>query len=208
MFPKKRKRASAVKLNNRFGSRRNRILISFSLLFIAGGIYLSNYQSESTLNYLVAAGDLAAGSKLTSENVSSVPASIGGQGIYYLTDSDKVSSWYLDRPIRSGELIPKSALASIPSANCQTLKIGLTVALAHEIRVGDYLDIWAGQQNAASEQIPTEIVSDAPLLALETNSDALSQVAETAELCVSVGQIRSVVNAIALREVIIGVKSD
>jgi len=177
-------------------------------LFIAGGIYLNTYQSESTLNYLVAVGDLAAGSKLTTENLSSVQASVGEQSIYYLTDQDKVSSWYLDRPVRSGELIPKSALASSPAADCQALKIGLTVALAREISVGDYLDIWAGQQNSVSGEIPTEIVSAAPLLALETNSDALSQVAQTAELCVSTGQIRSVVNAIALREVIIGVKSD
>ena len=208
MFIAKRKRSRTVKLNNRFGSRRNRIMISLSLVFIVAGLYLNNAQNETSTYYLAAIGDLAPGSELSTGNLTSIKANLGEQSLYYLTDQDKVSGWFLNRSVHAGELIPKSALATSSATDCRAMKVGLTNPLASEVHLGDRLDIWAGEQNSATETIPAEIVSAAVLVDIESNPDALNQNSNTAELCVPLGQIRSVVNAIALREVIIGVKSD
>jgi len=207
MLSRKRKRTYSVKLNNRLGSRRTRALIALALLLIAGGLYLNNVNQTSTTRYVIAASDLAPGMQLNPERLATIEANMGEKGVLYLTDQDRVSDWFIDRGIKSGELIPKSVLVSKSPDSCRTIRLGLSVGLATEIAVGDSLDVWAGQQNSASKEIPEEIVSGASLIAMEKSSDALSQVAETIEICVPIAQIRSVVNAIALREVIVAVKS-
>ena len=80
-----RKRTRSIKLNNRWGSRRNKLLISFALALIALASYLASSNAEDNrVSFLVAAVDLGTGSTITESNVTAQKLDLQETGNLYL----------------------------------------------------------------------------------------------------------------------------
>jgi hypothetical protein len=79
--------------------------------------------------------------------------------------------------------------------------------LSADIHRGDLVDVWSASPNAVQGAIPNQIVIAAQLVSVAEKTDALSQNQTEVELCISRAEVRSVVNSIALKEVVVVVKS-
>ena len=203
-----RKRARRVRLSNRLGSRRTRILLAISFSLIAVASYLiSSDPSVQQSSYYVAVGDLAPDLQLNEENVALVNLDLKDQANRYLQADSKVSNWVLAKPIRAGELIPLSALSPNEQSDCVAMKIVLGVGLVKEIHRGDLIDLWSAGSAAVVETAPVQIVESGLLMESNSTTDSLGQSKQSIEICVSIAEIRSVVQSLAKQELIVGVIS-
>jgi len=204
-----RKRQRSVKLNNRWGSRRNRILFATALALLASAAWLASSATEPELNqYLVANSNISSSTPLTSSNLTAVGMNLAEvEGQYLLATPANLSSWVLTRPVNAGELIPQSAVSQAKTAECAQLVVALGVNMANTIKVGDSLDLWAADQSSVAESIPVQIVTAGELVKTFIATDTFSQSAQSIEICVSVAEIRSVVSAIARRATIVAIRS-
>jgi len=207
MFNRKRKRS--VRLNNRWGSRRNRVLIAFSMSLIAAASWVISIGSETPLNqYLVATNNISSASELNEANLTPVAMDLGETNNFYLQASqDNFNKWVLTRPVNAGEIIPMSSLALKKNSDCSVMVVNLGVSLAKVVKVGDKLDLWAAAQVSSIESIPVQVVSSAELVSSQLSTDSYSQSAQLIELCVTPAEVRSVVSAIATKATIIGIRS-
>ena len=207
MFNRKRKRS--VRLNNRWGSRRNRVLIAFSMSLIAAASWVISIGSETPLNqYLVATNNISSASELNEANLTPVAMDLGETNNLYLQASeDNFNKWVLIRPVNAGEIIPMSSLALKKNSDCSVMVVNLGVSLAKVVKVGDKLDLWAAAQVSRIESIPVQVVSSAELVSSQLSTDSYSQSAQLIELCVTPAEVRSVVSAIATKATIIGIRS-
>jgi len=204
-----RKRQRSVKLNNRWGSRRNRILFATALALLASAAWLASSATEPELNqYLVANSNISSSTPLTSSNLTAVGMNLAEvEGQYLLATQANLSSWVLTRPVNAGELIPQSAVSQAKTAECAQLVVALGVNMANTIKVGDSLDLWAADQSSVAESIPVQIVTAGELVKTAIATDTFSQSAQSIEICVSVAEIRSVVSAIARKATIVAIRS-
>ncbi len=201
-----RKRNRKVKLTNRIGSRRNRLLIITIFSLLVAAVWVSGVGSTpSGNNFLIARTDLSSYTQLSQDNSDSVQIDLKDEAPKYVQSNSKMSSWFLAKPVRAGELIPVTSVIAEPVSNCTAMKITLGMSLNSNIHTGDQLDIWSGQTSYTPNSIPIQIVSRAELLNAKTSTDALSQSVQTIEVCVNQAEVRSVVNAIAQKLVVIAV---
>ena len=204
-----RKRTRSVRLNNRWGSRRNRILVALSLSLIAAASWVASIGSVTPLtNYLVATNNISSGSELTEANLRATPMDLKETNNLYLQASEKnLSDWALIRPVNAGELIPMSSIAPRRTTDCSVIVVHLGVNLASVINVGDRLDLWAAAQVGSVEAIPVQVVSSAELVSSKLNTDTYTQSAQSIEICVTPAEVRSVVSAIATKAAIVGIRT-
>lgn len=202
-----RRRSNKVKLNNRLGSRRNRFLFSLAtLLFVAAG-YLAVFPIEAEgAGFLVAVTDLPSNTLLNESNSTRMNLSLGEQENYYIRSTEKQDQWLLTKAVRAGELIPLSAVDDSQRVDCVNLRIDLNLRLGKDIHSGDRIDLWSAPANAIEGAIPNQIVTSAELIALSESTDALSQNQTEIEVCISRAEVRSLVNAIAQKEVVVAVR--
>ena len=204
-----RRRRRSVKLNNRWGSRRNRILFALSLTLIAIASWLLSANTEVKLNqYLVATSNIASSTPIGLANLSPVPMDLGEAETQYLKASEyNLTKWVLVRPVSTGELIPISAVAPVNMSDCTQIVVALAVSMANTVKVGDSIDLWAADQASSIESIPTQVVTAGELVSTKVASDSFGQAAQSIEVCVSPAEIRSVVSAIARKATVVGIRS-
>lgn len=204
-----RKRKRSVQLNNRWGSRRNRILFATSLSLIAIASWLFSSSSEVQLDkYLVATSNMAASTPISSANLTATALDLGETASQYLKATDKnLSKWVLTRPVNAGELIPINSIAPLATADCTQIVVALGVAMANTIKVGDSIDLWAAEQSSSIESVPIQVVTGGELISLKMSTDSFSQAAQSIEVCVSPAEIRSVVSAIARKATVVAIRS-
>ncbi len=207
MFMRKRKRS--VQLNNRIGSRRNRILFAISLSFIAAASWLLLANSEVPMTkYLVANTSIPSSTKLSEANIASTEMDLRENKSSYIEQGGiELNEWVLVRPVSAGELIPLSAIAPSRAFDCSELVIQLGIGLASTVKVGDRIDLWAAESVNTVDSIPIQVVSAAELISAKVSTDSFSQAAQTIEICLSPAEIRSVVSAIARKSTLVGIRS-
>lgn len=205
-----RKRKRSVQLNNRRGSRRNRILATISLCVIAVASWVISIGSEVPPDeYLVAATNLSSNSDLTEASVIALPMDLReSENLYLQASQENLSKWTLTRPVSAGELIPLSSISLITRSSCSELSVALGVALASNITVGDRIDLWAASQITSIETIPVQVVSSAELVNIKVDTDTYSQFPQQVEVCVTPAEVRSVVAAIATKSTVIGIRAN
>ena len=205
-----RKRKRSVQLNNRRGSRRNRILGAIALGTIAVASWVVSFSSEVPADhYLVAATNLSSNSDLTAANLLSLPMDLREtENLYLQASEENLTRWTLIRPVSAGELIPVSSIALSTRSNCSELSVALGVALAGNIKVGDRIDLWAANQVTSIESIPVQVVSAAELVNIKVDTDTYSQFPQQVEVCVTPAEVRSVVAAIATKSTVIGIRAN
>ena len=204
-----RRRTRSIKLNNRWGSRRNKLLISFALALVALASWLVSSNSEDTrVSFLVASLDLGAGSNITDANLSTLKLDLGETGNLYLTsESRNEVKYFLKTPIASGQLIPLSAILTENFKDCSAVVLNLGTPMSQSIRKGDLVDLWSAEQSSSLESIPFQIVTAAELISIKNATDGFSQNTQTIEVCVSIAEIRSTVQAIAKKTTVIAVRT-
>jgi hypothetical protein len=204
-----RKRKRTIQLNNRWGSRRNRILFVLSLSLAAVASWLLVASTEVPLQrYLVATSNIATSSTLGEANLSTQEMDLKeGESQYLKATDQNLRSWVLVRPVNAGELIPMSAIAPISNSDCAQVVVDLAVRLASTVREGEKVDLWAAEQANSLESIPTQVVTAGELVSIKMATDSFSQSIQTIEICVSPGEIRSLVSAIARKSTIIGIRA-
>jgi hypothetical protein len=79
--------------------------------------------------------------------------------------------------------------------------------MSQSIRKGDLVDLWSAEQSASVESIPVQIVTAAELISIKNATDGFSQSTQTIEVCVSIAEIRSTVQAIAKKATVIAVRT-
>ena len=205
-----RKRKRSVQLNNRRGSRRNRLLGAIALCIIAVASWVVSISSEVPADrYLVAATNLSSNSDLTAANLLSLAMDLREtENLYLQASEENLIKWTLIRPVSAGELIPLSSIALSTRSNCSELSVALGVALASNIKVGDRIDLWAANQVTSIETIPVQVVSAAELVNIKVDTDTYSQFPQQVEVCVPPAEVRSVVAAIATKSTVIGIRAN
>jgi hypothetical protein len=207
IFMRRRKRS--VQLNNRWGSRRNRILFATSLTLISIASWLLLENTEVKLNqYLVATTNIASSTPIGLSNLTSAPMDLGEADNQYLKASEQnLSKWILVRPVNAGELIPMSSIAPAKLANCTQIVVALALSMANTVKVGDSIDLWAADQSSSIESIPVQVVTAGELVSAKLANDSFGQSAQSIEVCISPAEIRSVVSAIARKATVVGLRS-
>jgi len=204
-----RRRKRSVQLNNRRGSRRNRILFAISLTLIAIASWLLSGSTETQPNqYLVASVNIATSTPIGSANLIATPMDLGEADSQYLRASEQnLAKWVLVRPVNAGELIPLSSIAPAKTAGCTQIVVALAVTMANTIKVGDSINLWAADQASSAESIPVQVVTAGELVSTKLASDSFGQSAQSIEICISPAEIRSVVSAIARKATVVGIRS-
>jgi hypothetical protein len=180
-----------------------------SLSLAAAASWLLVASAEVPLQkYLVATTNLSTSSTLGESNLSIQEMDLKeGESQYLKATDENLQSWVLVRPVGAGELIPISAIAPAKSADCAQVVVDLAVRLASTVREGERLDLWAAEQANSLDSIPTQIVTAGELVSMKSANDSFSQSIQTIEICVSSGEIRSLVLAMARKSTIIGIRS-
>jgi len=204
-----RKRKRSVQLSNRWGSRRNRILFATSLSLIAIASWFLSSSSEVELDkYLVATSNMTSSTPISSANLTTAALDLGDSSSQYLKATDKnLSKWVLTRPVNAGELISINSIAPVATTSCTQIVVGLGIAMANTIKVGDSIDLWAAEQSSSIESVPIQVVTAGELVSVKLSTDSFSQSAQTIEVCVSPAEIRSVVSAIARKATVVAIRS-
>lgn len=124
------------------GKMRNLILIV--LLFVASvlGINYVIASNNHTAEFLVAAKDLPAGSTVAIAETAVQQVNLGASELQYLTAKDLPSSAYLLTPVRAGQLIAKSMVATAVIDERVPVVIDSAMGLAEGLVAGSSVDIW------------------------------------------------------------------
>ncbi len=202
-----KKRAGRVAA--RFTSARNKFLLLTALALLASAAWLTNNNSNpATLSFYVASRDLPKGAELETASVTEVEMQLNAVGAkYLLANQASLDKWFLTRPVLAGELIPLSYLASTKEADCTPIFLTLDSRLPTGIKVGTSLDIWAAEQTSAIDSIPHQVALGAELIGVKVDTDGIGQSNQSIEVCISVAEVRSVVEAIAKKATVVAVRA-
>ncbi|MEI7420385.1 MAG: hypothetical protein WCK24_05965, partial [Actinomycetes bacterium] len=161
---------------------------------------------DNRVSYSVAAVDLASGSQVTKANVSSVKLDLQDTGNLYLSSKNH-NKFFLKSPIAAGHLIPLSALVTENFQDCSAVIMSLGTPMSQAIKKGDLVDLWSAEQAASLESIPVQIVTAGELISIKNATDGFSSNTQTIEVCVSIAEIRSTVQAIAKKATVVAVRT-
>lgn len=98
--------------------------------------------NNHTDTYLVAKSDLPAGSPLGQLDAVTASANLGESASHYLHESDLPSGAYLLGPIRAGQLIPKSMLATAVIDERVPIVVDSDMGLSTGLVAGASVDLW------------------------------------------------------------------
>ena len=135
-----------AKLNKLRSPRRARLrnlivgvsLIGSSVAVVAFTISENNH----TDSFLVAARDLPAGSPVSSVDMKIALVNLGQGSELYLREGDLPSGAYVLGPLRSGQLIAKSALASAIIDERVPVVVNSAMGLSAGLVAGSSVDVW------------------------------------------------------------------
>jgi SAF domain-containing protein len=124
------------------------VLVLGSVLIGAKIVSSANH----TYRMLAATRDLAAGTLLSTDDVTAIRVQVPdhGDGIYLPSDAD-VTGKQLNRPLADGELLPAAAL-SRPAA-LTTLTVPFTADAAPTLSPGQRVEIWLATKACASSVV-------------------------------------------------------
>lgn len=147
--------------------------------------------ANSTVPVWAAAGDLAAGSRLTAEDLVPVDVRLDTSAHAYLATGSHPEGHTLNRAVRAGELVPRSALA----AGTPLVDLALPVQAGYvppSLARGQVVDVYAVAESPTGTRAAggpvTPVVLKAPVQAVSgRSSGVLSSATTTVQVVVAVG---------------------
>lgn len=187
----------------KLGSTRNsktKGLLAAIALF-AASVFAVNFviqQNNHTNEYLVASKDLPAGSPFKSSDGDLVPVNLGSSAKQYLNAADVPAGGYLLGPIRAGQLIPRSMLASAVIDERVPLVVDSAMGLPTGLVPGASVDLWVTpvDENKIFGE-PFVLVLGAEVSQLIENKEMFANQKPAVELWVPVEAVGPVLAAIA-----------
>ncbi len=147
--------------------------------------------ADATVPVWAVAGDLAAGTELSTDDLVAVDVRLDSAAAAYLATSTRPEGRTLSRAVRAGELLPRSALED-PS---ELVQVALPVQAGYvppSLTRGQLVDVYAMADPAAgavgeADGSVTAVVEEAPVQALSGRTDGvLSTPTTTVQVVVAV----------------------
>lgn len=187
----------------KLGSARNsktKSLLAAAVFFVAS-ILAVNFviqQNNQTEEYLVASRDLPAGSTFAASDTQPQPVNLGTSAKLYLKVSELPPGGYLLGPIRAGQLIPRSLLASAVIDERVPLVVNSDMGLPTGLVPGASVDLWVTPIDENKMQgEPFVLVLGAEVSQLIENQEMFANQNPAVELWVPVDAVGPVLAAIA-----------
>jgi hypothetical protein len=146
--------------------------------------------ADATVPVWAAAGDLAAGSRLSSGDLVAVDVRLDKTAGAYLATGSHPEGRTLNRAVRAGELVPRSALAGTLSLVDLALPVQAGYVPPSLVR-GQVIDVYAVPDSTSARTAPagpvTPVVLNAPVQAVSGRSaGVLSSATTTVQVVVAV----------------------
>lgn len=170
------------------------LLLTSSVLGVNAVIVANNQTSE----YLVAGRDLPAGSPIALADSATAQVNLGITAGNYLSVGDLPSGGYLLGPVRKGQLIPKSMLASAVIDERVPLVVSSAMGLSSGLIAGASVDIWVtpiDDENLVGE--PYALVLGAEVARLLEKTEMFNNSGPDVELWVPVEAVGPVLGAMS-----------
>lgn len=171
----------------------------FALFCLSAGalnyvIFINNHTDE----YLVAERDLPAGSTFAISDTKVADAYLGASSSSYLKVGDLPSGTYLLGPIRAGQLIPRSILASAVIDERVPVVVESAMGLSVDMVAGASVDLWVApiDENKVFGE-PYVLVLGAEVSELIENKEMFASQSPAVELWVPVEAVGPVLSSIA-----------
>lgn len=175
--------------------------LAFAVILLLISVAAVNFvisANNQTQEFIVAARDLPAGSPLTSADTANANVNLGQAGNHYLKVNQLPSESYLLGPIRAGQLIARSALASEVLDERVPLVISSAMGLAGGLVAGASVDLWVtpiAENKTVGE--PYALVLGAEVSRLREKTEMFSNQNPDVELWVPVAAVGPVLAAIS-----------
>lgn len=187
----------------KLGSARNtktKSLLAAAAFFVASVVAVNFViqQNNHTDEYLVAARDLPAGSTFVASDTQAQSVNLGLSSKQYLKVSEIPAGGYLLGPIRAGQLIPRSMLASVVIDERVPLVVQSDMGLPTGLVPGASVDLWVTpvDENKIHGE-PFVLVLGAEVSELIENNEMFANQNPAVELWVPVEAVGPVLGAIA-----------
>ena len=187
----------------KLGSARNtktKSLLAAAAFFVASVLAVNFViqQNNHTDEYLVAARDLPAGSTFVASDTQAQSVNLGLSSNQYLKVSEIPAGGYLLGPIRAGQLIPRSMLASVVIDERVPLVVQSDMGLPTGLVPGASVDLWVTpvDENKIHGE-PFVLVLGAEVSELIENNEMFANQNPAVELWVPVEAVGPVLGAIA-----------
>ena len=187
----------------KLGSARNtktKSLLAAAAFFVASVVAVNVViqQNNHTDEYLVAARDLPAGSTFVASDTQAQSVNLGLSSKQYLKVSEIPAGGYLLGPIRAGQLIPRSMLASVVIDERVPLVVQSDMGLPTGLVPGASVDLWVTpvDENKIHGE-PFVLVLGAEVSELIENNEMFANQNPAVELWVPVEAVGPVLGAIA-----------
>lgn len=154
--------------------------------------------NNHTDTYLVASRDLPAGSTFMESDTSPMPVNLGASAAQYLQQKDLPSGAYLLGPVRKGQLIPKSMIASSVIDERVPVVIDSAMGLPAGLVPGASVDIWVSpiDENKSFGE-PFVLVLGAEVSQLIENQEMFANQSPSVELWVPIEAVGPVLSSIS-----------
>ena len=162
------------------------------------GVNLVIAQNNQTSEYLVASHDLPAGSPISIADSAAAAVNLGHSAANYLRIGELPSGSYILGPIRKGQLIPRSMLASAVVDERVPLVVNSAMGLSSGVTGGASVDLWVtpiAEDKTAGE--PFALVLGAEVSRLLEKSEMFSNQNPDVELWVPVEAVGPVLASIS-----------
>lgn len=120
-----------------------------------GAIVVS--RADSSTSVLAVSHDLAAGTVLTTADVHTTRVRLQATSGLYVTGGTSVVGQTLARPLRSGELLARSAVAATPSTQT-TLTVPVRPENAPDVKRGQRIAVWVSTQYCQAVLVIGDVV--------------------------------------------------
>jgi hypothetical protein len=153
--------------------------------------------ARQTQRMLALTRDLAAGSTVQADDLTTVEVRLPADGVY-LADEDQVVGRQLNRPLGKGELVPAAALET--ATGTTTISVPLQARDAPQLRRGQRIEVWLSTPTCRS----AVLLADVTVQAVHAGSDAIGAgVGQDVVLSVSPALAGRVVAALADKDAVV-----
>lgn len=191
--------AKTLKLRSPHRAKTRNLAIAMILILVSVvGVNYVISANNQTQEFLVAAHDLPAGSPVSKADAVSANVNLGEGANQYLKANELPTGSYLLGPIREGQLIPRSMLATTVLDERVPLVVSSAMGLAAGLVAGASVDLWVtpiAESKTAGE--PYALVLGAEVSRLLEKTEMFSNQNPDVELWVPVAAVGPVLAAIS-----------
>lgn len=177
---------------------RNLVLAIFFFCLAVAGVNFAISANNHTDEFLVASRDLPAGSSFAASDTSSSAVNLGTSANQYLKPGDVPEGGYLLGPVRAGQLIPRSMLASTIIDERVPVVVQSAMGLPDGLVAGASVDIWVApiDENKQFGE-PFVLVLGAEVSRLIENQEMFANQSPSVEMWVPIEAVGPVLSSIS-----------